>query len=158
MIKVKVTGLSGVIRNLNKLLKTVDVGLDKALAESSVLIKEAAIPLTPIYTGNLRNSSYVVIAGKGEVSRHARAYAHATSREIANFERVRAMAIQGATARLGSSTRNKISEVGFGAEYALKVHEAVGTTFRVGGPKFLENTVQAIKPQIIGKIVSVIKL
>ena len=158
MIRTRVSGIPNVKKKLQKLCDKVISGAVTGMQEGGVLLRDVSVQNAPRFTSNLRNSAYVVVSGKGEVAQRHRTYFYATGREIANFEAVRARALQAATLRVGTKKIGKVVEVGFGADYALKVHEAVGTQFSMGGPRFLANTLQTLGAAIMTKIRSSVKL
>ena len=143
---IKVTGLDKVLLGLNRAINKIEGGTIQGLLEAAVLVKAESIRLTPIDTGNLRASAYILWGG-GKVKTRGRS--EPTFKSVAKgkkgsaerFSNIARLAAEHSTVineRKGVFRRHPFAEIGYTAHYAALVHEAVNRNFRVGGAKFLE--------------------
>lgn len=161
-VNIKWDGLDKVIQNLNEEVKKIRVRTVTGVLKSAVIVKGDAQRITPIDTGNLRNSSFIVWGGEGK--------SNYTSPD-GNFKGIDA----GERSTEYNSTVNErksavtsegvpFAEIGFTANYALKVHENInaghgkrdkktGQIRQIGQWKFLES---AFKKNI-RRIIDIIK-
>jgi len=144
MPKTHLKGLDQVFRNLNKEVAKIEGSTLKGLIRAAVIVRrsmDTTSPKIPVDKGNLR-SSYFVITSDGSEQR-GNAPADATQE----------------VSRVALSTRGPFIVMGFGANYAVYVHEMLGSTGRAkrglrfsrkgigsvnwnrpgSGPKFFEN-------------------
>jgi hypothetical protein len=59
--RTKVYGINRVLKNLNNELSTIKTVTGQRLFACGLLVKNRSVKITPIKTGNLRGSSYVVL-------------------------------------------------------------------------------------------------
>ena len=57
---VNITGMDQVLANLNKEIRKIENRSKAGIMESLLVVKGDALPITPIKTGNLRGSNYVI--------------------------------------------------------------------------------------------------
>lgn len=137
---IKVTGLDKVVAGLNRELKKIQGKTTAGLLEAALLIRGESQRLTPVDTGNLRASPYIVWGG-GKVK--TRAKADVPSFNIGDKSGQRVATEHGTKIEERKNvTKGKVqpfAEIGYTAFYAPIVHEApAGTRFKVGQSKFLE--------------------
>ncbi|MEW5725093.1 MAG: HK97 gp10 family phage protein [Thermodesulfobacteriota bacterium] len=62
---VRIGGQRSVIRNLRKAIAQIEGATAEGLREAALLVKNRAVKITPVDTGNLRNSAYVEMGEVG---------------------------------------------------------------------------------------------
>jgi hypothetical protein len=174
--KAKIRGLNQVINNLNTRIRMIEGRTLKGIIRGVAQIRrdmDKTVPLIPVDKGNLR-ASFFVITSQGNVPQGASPRFKATGKkttftaaQMAKLQAVHSGTISEMTAKakaLGTS-RGPFVVFGFGAYYALYVHEMttssgisnralshMGSVSKRGqsginwtrpgsGPKFLENAV-----------------
>ncbi len=146
---VKIKGVQNVLRNLNSEIKKIENRSEAGLLEASLLIKKEAVKQTPVDTGNLRNSAFVIAQHKSPTNpgnfkgknKEEMAYQHS--------------AVKSKVKDVLKSVKKQhlISTcVGYSANYAAAQHEInythmkwdkkSGGYFAVGNWKFLENAIK----------------
>lgn len=154
-------GLDDIRRNLNRELKRIGGGTDAGLVKFGLLVKKGAQINAPSRVGNLRASGYTVDkAGEHKGEGPQFQYREPGGEEVAALTRSEKQLARG-LAFASDKRRKQAVVVGFGAPYAAEVHEtrtagAVGydpeedtqektaaqVHSKVGGPKFLERSLQ----------------
>jgi len=180
----QVTGLSQVMANLNTRIQMIEGRTLKGIIRGVAQIRrdmDKTTPLIPVDKGNLR-ASFFVITSQGNVTQGANPRFKQTGKktaftaqEMAKLQAVHSGTISEMTAKakaLGNS-KGPFVVFGFGAYYALYVHEMTGKSgisqrsldhmkavsarsqsginwTRPGsGPKFLENAVDRNTPYVL---------
>lgn len=152
----EITGLDEVVANLNEALKKIESGSLSGLVDAGIMVlddTEMVIPLTPVDTGNLRNSRFLVssdgITHFGESASFSNCASGTAGEmamqheEIMSSSREEAMASGGPTVVLG-----------FSAPHATLIHEDMAKKFKRqgAGSKFL----QASLGRNVGKILEIV--
>jgi hypothetical protein len=174
--KAKIRGLTQIINNLNTRIQAIEGRTLKGIIRGVAQIRrdmDKTVPLIPVDKGNLR-ASFFVITSQGNVPQGASPRFKATGKktaftaaQMAKLQAVHSGTISEMTAKakaLGTS-RGPFVVFGFGAYYALYVHEMTSSSGISGralshmkavsgrgqsginwtrpgsGPKFLENAV-----------------
>lgn len=147
----KVQGLDTIIANLNKEIKSIEGDIQKGLTLGMMLVKGDSMSGTPVDTGNLRGSHYLV-SGNGSVSDEGKKFITVDKKGKPNKsgEKV-ASEHPGHVSKAKSnalSKRKPFCEIGCTAFYAEAVHEDMeashvkehktGGTFQSGHAKFLQ--------------------
>lgn len=137
----KIQGMDEVIKNLNVELNKIKGKTTKGLIEASIYVHrqmETVSPKIPIDTSNLCHSYFVTINKTGSVEGQAPSDVEAKVK----------------------SRRDPTMALGFGANYALFVHENMEARFnRPGsGPKFLETHLKNGQSKILEIIKQNIKI
>lgn len=153
---VKDSGLSNVIKNLNRELKKIKTGSLKGLVRASIFIRremDDSAPSIPIDLGNLR-ASYYTVTSKGDIQAGA----------APKFKGDEAAGMSGNHASTIAESKGKVALLdpalimGFSAFYAVFVHENVDATFRqpkIGatkaptGAKFFEAHLKQSRDKIL---------
>lgn len=174
--KAKIRGLENVIRNLNAKIKSIEGRTLKGIIRGVVQIRrdmDKTAPLIPVDKGNLR-ASFFVITSQGNINQGANPRFRQTGKKTSFTaqEMVKLQAVHSGTisemaekAKALGNSRGPFVVFGFGAYYALFVHEMttssgisnralshMGSVSKRGqsginwtrpgsGPKFLENAV-----------------
>lgn len=149
----KIKGLEQVMRNLNTRINSIPDRTLKGIIRGVAQIRrdmDKTAPLIPVDKGNLR-ASFFVVTSQGAVPQGASPRFKQTGKkttltasEMAKLQSVHANTISEMMSRAKAlSSKGPFVVFGFGAYYALYVHEMVGVNWtRPGsGPKFLENAV-----------------
>lgn len=152
----KAVGLDTILRNLNNLIKEVEGDISKGMMLGMQLIKRDSMDETPVDTGNLRGSHYVVVKGlPGDEGKTVK-FETSVKKGKPNPSGVKVAAehmghVQEAKAQ-AQAYRGPASEVGCTAFYAEKVHEDTqashmkadkeGNPVQIGKAKFLEDSIR----------------
>lgn len=141
-------GLDKVFANLNREVEKIEGRTVDGLLEAVLLIKAESMRDTPVDTGNLKAGAYVIWGGG---RRKMRSQSNPQEGRLGSgklgtakrFGRIQSVGAQIAEHHSVISGRMKAytepyAEIGFTANYALEVHEALNKNFRVGHAKFLE--------------------
>lgn len=151
----KVRGLDDVIRNLNKEIKSIERDVQKGLTLGMQMVKRDSMIDTPVDTGNLRGSHYVV-SGNGQVSQESGQFTTVDKKGKPDKSGIRVSMEHPthiAAAKANAMKQNKpFCEIGCTAFYAEIVHEDMeashvkehksGGTFQSGKAKFLEDSIK----------------
>lgn len=162
----RVKGFDIVMSNLNKAIMNIEGGTLKGLLLAAALIRretERTPPLTPVDTGNLRASWFVVSSqkqriGKARVSSDVHGKLIQTGKfkgkKKAEMAANHTSTIQQAKAILHSRKEDIVVMMGYTANYALFVHESVDKQFhREGsGPKWFETAIKNNSSSILNII------
>ena len=128
---IKWQGMDVVLKNLNKEIGKIKGATVDGLLEAALLIKGDAQRVTPVDTGNLRASAYVIWGGGGKRTKarsnptfkqKAKAGKRGTAERFKNIQRI----ISEHTAVINERSklsRDPFAEIGFTAFYAAAVHE-----------------------------------
>jgi len=159
-----ITGLDEVLKNLNVQILGIKDRTSKGLIESAVLIRNATeneSPLTPVDTGNLR-ASWFVVSAEGEHGDSLSGHFKKNPKTGAKAKDMRAQhtaIVGGAKAAVNAlAKRGPIVMMGYSANYALFVHEMEGTHPDVNwsrpgsGGKWLEAAFKKNRNKIIDTI------
>ena len=165
-------GFDTVMRNLNKEIIEIEGRTMKGLIKAQILIRrdmEHTAPLTPIDTGNLRASWFVVTSMKNSEPTEAEAPNFKSEKKVKDKDgKMRLVHIDVSQLKIDYETavnkaQGKISSIrfpvlimGFGANYAVFVHEMVDKSgvkinwSRPGsGPKFFESAINRNKDKVL---------
>lgn len=171
MSSFKVIGLNTVLAKLNEEVRKIGDRTLDGMIEGGFIIQRAAQELTPVNTGNLRASAFVIWEGSSvpepKWRRTGRDGAALSDSQISQLQEAFTGAIQAAKdATKGTvnamGMRNPTVAVGFGAAYALFVHEDMeashmkknkkGEDVQVGQAKFLQLAIQNTQGQVLSAI------
>ncbi len=133
--------LEEVVSNLAKEIKKIEGKTMKGLIRAAIPVVGEAVEGAPMVTGNLRASKYVITSrGKVEQGRNP----EFKGKQAAKMARAHSRTLSDRRSVVGQATKSTV-EIGFSAEYALKVHEnrRAGKTGMLGASevghwKFLE--------------------
>jgi|TARA_R100001530_G_scaffold63672_2_gene45766 hypothetical protein len=145
---IKVTGLDRVVRGLNESLKKIENKTVAGLLEAAILVRGESQRITPVDTGNLRASAYIVYGGGDKTPKARAASSFKVKKKKAGgqavVDRLTSKHKQIVEERKGGTGwAEPFAEVGYTAYYAVDVHEApAGRTFKVGQSKFLEQALR----------------
>ena len=143
-------GMEKVIKNLHKEIKAIKGRSMKGLILASIIVRrdmEDTSPKVPVDYGNLR-SSWFVVTSTGSIESGASPKFEGPNANELSAAHADAVSSAKALARL----RNEpVLVMGFGANYAIWVHENVGGTFaRPGsGAKFFEAALKRNEKQML---------
>lgn len=139
---VRVEKLDEVMRNLNERIRSVSSASRKGLIRAGLLIQREAQRRTPVDTGNLRASAFTVWTGGSNVGGEAQGRGGGRFRGTRGEQTAMEFAstAQRTASQLSTNPDKPDVMVGFGASYALFVHERPARHV-VGTVKFLEKAV-----------------
>ncbi len=138
----KIKGLDKVVKGLNKAVKRIKGRTTAGMLEAAVLVKAESVRITPIDTGNLRNSAYITWGG-GKVKTRGRVSRAKFDTEDKSGARVASEHGSVVNERKAIMKVEPFAEVGYTAYYAAAVHEAPQSRkFTVGQSKFLEQALR----------------
>ncbi len=141
----KIKGLPEVLKNLNKAIKAQRGATKAGLTEAGLVIKADSVKNTPIDLGNLRGSAFVMVTGLS-VDDSGSFSGEDVSELTASYN----TAIMEGKAIVGNSQTNLKGIVGYGAYYALFVHEMPSSyNFNSGSNKFLEKAMLKNKDRVL---------
>ena len=165
----RIKGFDVVLSNLNKEIQAIQGRTIQGLIRAAIVIRrdmDRTPPLIPVTLGNLRASWYIVtIKGlytpapsfKLEEGDHK-----LSAKQYAELQESYSSAISEAQGMVAGSTKNNpFLVMGFGANYALWVHEMLGDidwNRTNSGPKFFEAAVKRNKDKILQIIADNIKI
>lgn len=157
---IKWVGLDTVIKNLNKEIEEIKGRTVKGLLQAGLRVKADAQRITPVDTGNLKSSAYVLWGGGG---RSVQQIGEAVLKDQEQHDQI----LSERTNKL-SSFNDPFAEVGYTANYALKVHEGIRSkkgklvshvkidkekgAVQIGQAKFLEQSFNQNKDYILNVI------
>jgi len=155
--QVTFTGLTAVLKNLNREIEGIKGRTRKGMGEAVLTVRREAQILCPHDTGNLNNSCYCVVSGgKGQPTTKAGASPGFKSENKAGkkIDTARLSSDHGSAiteAKSHGSKDNIVGTIGFSAFYAPDVHEAVEATFKKprAQAKFLETPLKEMSGQIL---------
>jgi hypothetical protein len=147
----KITGLEEVFRNLNKEVEKIQTRTQAGMIVAAIKVRRATekeTPKTPVDTGNLR-SSFFVVTPKTTPQGESPKFRDDKNGQMAGDHAVTVAATKAILSK-------KLPAVGFGfsANYAMHVHEMVDGKFqRPGaGAKFLDTHLKNMKDEILQTI------
>jgi len=135
-ITIRVVGMDDVLVRLNQEIRRIKGRSVKGLLKGAMRILRTAKMITPVDLGNLRNSGFVVW-GKGTGQAQDRKDENFVGEAGAKVKLETNMAVQQVSA-FAQGQREPFAAVGYGASYALYVHENLLVKHTVGRAKFLE--------------------
>jgi len=143
-------GLNKVLSNLNKEAAAIKQRSMTGLIKGAILIMndtENTSPITPLHTGNLRASRFIVTAKKSPNIKYSGDFTGADAPELA-FNHTKAKSKYQTEA---AGYLRPIVIFGFSANYAPYVHELVDKNYRRAGSgaKFLEASVERNKEAVL---------
>lgn len=145
---IKWKGLDKVLLGLNKAIDKIEGQTVEGMLEAALLIKGEAQRITPVDTGNLKASAYVIWGGgkKGIKSRSNPTFTNklgkkGSSKRFATISEHTSV-ISGRKGRLFSTS--PFAEIGFTANYAAQVHENLTRTGRKGSATRFSNIQSSI--------------
>lgn len=115
-VRNKLLGLTQVFNNLNKEISKLKGRTQGGVTAAALFIKGEAMEETPVVEGNLRGSAFVTWPGGSN------AIGKFEGDKVAVLNSNHAQEVGKSSARV-KSTADPVAEVGFSAEYAIKVHE-----------------------------------
>ena len=143
----KLIGLDATIKALNKEINKIEGVTVDGLIEAGFLIKRESLKQTPVDTGNLRGSAYVV--SKNSISASGGFTGEGSGEAAQGY----AAETQQSKTLAAASEKKEIPLVivGYSARYAAIVHEALDVVFQRPGAKakFLEDAIKANVSRII---------
>lgn len=156
---IKWKGIDKVLLGLNKAIDKIEGQTVQGMLEAALLIQGEAQRITPVDTGNLKASAYVIWGGGKKKTRsrsnptftNKAAGKKGSSRRFATISEHTSV-ISGRKSRLISTS--PFAEVGFTANYAAQVHENLtarhGKVNKVGKGRFaLHRVVQIGQPKFL---------
>ena len=160
---VHVKGLDEMLRNLNKAISGIIGDVQKGLTLGALKIKGESMEKTPVDTGNLRASHYLV-SGDGTRSEHKQDFKPTDSKGKPSKSAAQvASEHSGHVSEAASNAKAKAKpfvEIGCTAFYAEKVHEDLnakhiktnkkGDAVRIGQAKFLETAIKENADKLVG--------
>ncbi len=150
---VKVIGLDKVLVNLNKEIAKIEGDVQKGLTLGMQIIKRDSMDQTPVDTGNLRSSHYVVVAKGAQDTRSGSFKTVDDSGKRVASEHPKHIAESIANAK---AKRGPFAEVGCTAFYAEKVHEDLQAShvkeLYTGGKKKGKKFVGPMQPVPMGPV------
>lgn len=160
-MSIRIEGLDQAVKTLNEKVKEIHNKTRGGLYKAALVIKKEAILLTPVVTGNLRGSSFVLSVDSLEVTQKSfkgenEAAVYSSTQEAINEARQ--------IVNANESQNRCVVAIGYGAFYAGYIHENpnAGRSGRpgastVGQWKFLQQAIQANVDSIIMAIKEEIK-
>lgn len=150
-MSVKMVGrnLDEIIRDFNREIEKIEGDVQKGLSLGGLEIKGESMQRTPVDTGNLKNSHYMVSAKGGAADKGGGFNTVDKSGE--QVAREHDSHVQAAAGEAHSSGKPLI-ELGCTAFYAEQVHEDLEARHTTGQAKFLENAIRNKINQLPGYI------
>jgi len=150
--RTRVRGLDRYVRRLNKEIKKIEGATLAGLISAGIIIirsTERDSPVTPVDTGNLRASRFMVTGSEVKFGSRPRF-------KTENADRLRAehkATTQGNMA-LAKMMKRPVVILGYSAYYAAYVHEAVGVQFKRSGSgaKFFQSSIRKNTSKILEAI------
>ncbi len=130
------------MRNLNARIERTGAATGRGLIRAGMLIKREAQKLCPVDTGNMRSSAFIAwtggvdVGGEGQAQGGGRFRGERAEQTAMEFLQT----AERARSTLSQNPQQPEVAVGFGASYALFVHERPAN-HAVGTDKFLEKAV-----------------
>lgn len=156
-----IKGFDEVMKNLDKEIEKIKVKSAAGLIKATIIIRndtEKTTPITPVDTGNLRSSWFVVSLKKAAADVYNKAFKGKKKDDMAKEHSAtitEAMGIVKAYIK-----RGVLVVFGYSANYAAAVHEKLGANFqRPGaGPKWFESAIKRNIPNIVSTIANETKI
>lgn len=148
----KLKGVDKFMRNFNKEIRDMRGRTLRGLIEAAIVLQRAAEPGTPIDTGNLRSSFFIVTLTGGRESQRPVFKGEEASDMKRDHEQVTAEAA--ALAQQLGSEKEPIVVFGYSANYAVFVHENVDASFKRPGAhaRWLYAALQRKRPEMLETI------
>ena len=146
---VALQGIDTVLKNLSKEISKIEGDVQKGLTLGTLKAKGDSMKMTPVDTGNLWASHYLV-SGDGSVSQESAGWdvSDASGRKVAE-EHPGHVSEAKANAK---AQRKPFVEMGCTAHYAEKVHEDLEASHVSGNAKFMELAIRDNVSQIISTV------
>ena len=148
----KLRGMKKFMRNFNDEVRKIRGRTHRGLIEAAIVLQRAAEPGTPIDTGNLRASWFIVSYKSGpEVS--VPKFTGEDAGKLAN-NHTRVLSAAFSLAQGMGSFANPVVVFGYSANYAVFVHEAVDATFQrpTAHARWLYAAMQVSQDKMLDKI------
>lgn len=144
----KLKGMKQVMRNLDKAIQDIENRSLKGLILAAIYLRrdmEKTSPTIPVDFGNLR-SSWFVVTSKGETKTTSPIFKEDDGTISSSYEQAKQTATQ-----LAKQSGKPTVIIGFGANYAVFVHESVDYNFKRpgSGAKFFEEALRRNEEQIL---------
>jgi len=155
MKRTHITGIDQAIQNIRKEVEQIQGVTLKGLFRAGLKIRGEAQRLCPVVTGNLKASAYTIASENSSMEQTEGDFSGENAGEMSSHH-------SSVLASRESAIRNNINpavEVGFTAEYAVKVHENPNTgqatypgASEVGQWKFLEEALKRNEDYVLDVI------
>lgn len=141
------SGTRQVLHNLNREVQKIKNRSMAGLIEAAIFIRRESEPLTPVDLGNLRASFFIVSSSGGGEAGTNPSFTGDNTAELASAH---AATVAHATS-IVSGKKIPIVVLGYGANYAVFVHEDLEMKFKRPGAqaKFLESVIKANEDKIV---------
>jgi len=152
MVGAKVEGLEAVLGALNLEIRRIKNKTKAGMIKGGFRILRRAQELTPINTGNLRSSGFITWGRSS--GKYAKDYKGPAAEEIKQGVE---QTVDEARQIVGDANMFKGEPtvmIGFGAFYAIYVHEDLDVEHNVGQAKFLQQAVEDMREAVLNDIVS----
>lgn len=148
MAVTEVKGLDTVLKNLNKQIKSIEGDIGKGLILGMSLTKADSMKNTPVDTGNLKGSHYLVF-NTGEVQQDT-----SFNTKTKSGQKVASQHAGHVSESMSDikSKRGPTAEIGCTAFYAEAVHENLEASHITGEAKFMEKAIRKNTNQILALI------
>jgi len=144
--KQTLSGLSEVLRRLNKEIEDIELHTREGLTEAALVVKADSVRKTPIDLGNLRNSAFILVTD-GQADNTSPSF---VGKDAGKASDDHSKAIAEARRIVGKGKYRFNAIVGYTANYALWVHEMPSHfNFNSGTNKFLEKALLKNKNRIL---------
>ncbi len=141
------SGLEKVTANLALEVEKVKTVTVASLLEAGLLIKSDSMRITPVDTGNLRQSAYVLWGGGGERVRTSSEPSFKAGKKGADASRLASNHAEVLNERKKFST-DPFVEIGYTAHYAAAVHEGLNSSHAKSGTVTLFGKRKRAKVQV----------
>lgn len=142
-------GLSNVLRNLDKAITKQRKATKAGLFEAGLIIKADSVKETPEDTSNLAGSAFVMVTGLPTDNASPTFIGDDKDKMTNSFS----SALTFGKNIVGKDEEKPVGLVGYGAYYALYVHEMPASyNFQNGGPKFLEKSLNKNRKRVLKAI------
>ena len=153
--KQTLSGLSEVLRRLNKEIDDIELHTREGLTEAALVVKADSVRKTPIDLGNLRNSAFILVTD-GQVDNASPSFAGKDAGKASDDHSKVISKVKGIVGK-GKHRFNAI--VSYSANYAFWVHEMPAHfNFNSGTNKFLEKALLKNKNRILKILIKHAKL
>lgn len=142
MARIKIKGMDKVLKNLAREIKKIKGRSQAGLLEAGLKVKADAVKQTPVKTGNLHNSAYVL--SHNSVPSPGGSF---IGPEAARMEAEHTSEKEFALSTI-SNIKDPVVVIGYTSYYAPFVHE-MNKNYTEGNWKFLENSLVSNHKQIL---------
>jgi len=146
----KLVGLDRAIKNLNKAVENTKAATKEGLIAGAFELQREAVPRTPIDLGNLRHSFYVVWQG-GRTAEPSWNNKRGDAAKIAAFYKASISSARTMVNKVKEDKEIRV-EAGYGAFYAVYVHEGGPRAGGAGEKKFFENAINSSHKAVLDKV------